>query len=409
MRDSVRMQLPAMTLAVLTSMAAACSAAGSSTPVAGNPDGIEIISDSRHYPTESGRHYYRTTRLRVRGRSVDAEEMSRSLFPNEHDVCASPFYTIRDIRLLQDGSALALFSKSEDEARCGKAQLARLSVAGSRLKTTRIDLSDVIDGTPSVRSRRAGVDTIVFGSPRGGYGYVNTEVELRAQMDTSGTWVIVPLRHAQAEDESSVPPRETIAIDLRDLGAHSLGSGEIISFMENESIALMSVRDTGDPKDASVQFKAIRLTDGKLLDSEIFPLRRYSITGDLAISALQSRLAASKAASAAESAAAEHHYQQTLNQDKAITDQKLKDEFNFSEILATMKAHRDSTQADDTAIQSTTLEAIAKGEALHGRTLQNVHDAVVADVLLEAADQVGWDAEHRRLKVPEPHEITLRP
>lgn len=179
--------LKKMSAGLLTSLCVACAAPDASTQIGVGAEGLEIVSELHHYKrTEGDTAYYRTIRLRLGNRDIDLKDVSGQLFP-ERNACASSFYRMSDLRFSPSGAVLSLFAPSlpDNYSICGKAQLVKLSVVDSKLNVERIDLSSVIDGEPSIRNRRAGVDEIYFGDPsRVGYGYPSHDAQVQAQIDS---------------------------------------------------------------------------------------------------------------------------------------------------------------------------------------------------------------------------------
>lgn len=377
----------------------ACATPDASTQIGVGTGGLEIVSDLHHYKrTEGDATYYRTIRLRLGHRDIDFRDVSNQLFP-ERNACASSFYRMSDIRLSPGGVALALFAPSlpDNYSICGKAQLVRLSVVDSKLKVERIDLSSVIDGEPSIRNRRAGVDEIYFGDPnRGGYGYSSRDAQVQAQIDSKEPWLLVPLRSAKAKGQRGDPPRDTVAINLRDLSIHNLGAGEVSLYEENNSIALMSVRNDRYASVPYVQFKAVKLADGSMLDSVNMPLGQYTVVGGNALDQLKMKLGEAKSLSAVEAETAQNHYRRALDARQNLIDNpKLS---QFDETVAVLKSYRDKTFEKNAEMQAASVKGVAKGGAM-GEVLQFLHDEVVADAILGESSSVIWGSVNRKLNV----------
>lgn len=176
-------------------------------------------------------------------------------------------------------------------------------------------------------------------------------------------------------------------------------------YEEDNAVALMSVRDDRYASVPYVQFKAVRLADGKVLDSVNMPLGQYAAVGGAAFDQLKLKLSEAKSLSVREADIAQNHYRQALDaRQRLIDDPKLS---QFDETVEVLKSHREKTLEKKAAMQAASAEDAAKSGRL-GEALQFFHDEVVADAILGASSSVMWDSVNKKLNVLVSNDVRRR-
>lgn len=228
------------------------------TVVLRNQDGFSVVSEQVTYSQETGS----TVELgafffKLNGREIGNETISNSLFPEDSD-CRSPFYTIWDIRLLPHNSVLALMSVTNPVCDIGRTFLVEISPGEKQLQVRRIPIR--IGGTEQQ------IDHNFFHreTPEGfRYGYERHEERLAIQRSSQSKAVGI------VTSESQIAPQHMVMINLDTLSQTDMGEGAVDRLVAGGSIALMR-QAIGEGTSQGVEFKAVQIDDGKVVDHALF-------------------------------------------------------------------------------------------------------------------------------------------
>lgn len=359
----------------------ACSN-GDSVEIVWRSSKMEVISTRYHYGTESGRQYWRRLSLKVNGSEIQDREISEKLFPKTSP-CFSPFYGVSDVRPLKDEAVLALLSIHEST--CGEAQLVRLSVERGKLRVQHIELSPFSKG-------RSGAEAASFEDVHPRVSAPDTpylDVQLAAQRDMQTEWVAVQVREETADNQ--FVQKRTIAIRLADLSLHDLGPGELLRFVDDNSVALMTDDAERRTAQAHVQYRAVRPIDSAVLDRVDLHLACFALTDPEKQDRLLSDLDRARDAASARVEMLER----TIKDSEAIatTDPK------FPGVIDSLKE-----DVATTARELAELNAVSKSQLVSGKGLGNstrwIHASAVSRALLDAEQtSVEWNAGQGKLEL----------
>ena len=343
---------------------------------------MEVISTLTRYGTESGPQHRRRLSLKVNGWGVTDKEISEKLF-QRGGRCFSPFYRISDVRPLKDESVLALLAVSESA--CGEAQLVRLSVERGQLRVQHIDLSSFSNG-------RSGVEAIHFEDVHSRPSvpdFTYLDYQLAAQRDTQLEWVVVPVR--QETTDNQLGQKRTIAIRLADVSLHDLGQGELIRFLDDNSVALMSHDAERGTAQAHVQFRAMRPINGVVLDRIDLRVACFALVDPSMQDEVMSNLETTRSLASGRVAMLER----TIKDSEAIkpTDPK------FPEVIDSLKMSAARATRELAEVNAVSKAQLISGQGL-GDSTRWIHDSVASSVLLDTEQTaVEWNAERRKLEL----------
>lgn len=224
-------------------------------------NGITVVLEEIAYPRDGGRGVSRQLHLKALGFPVN-EKLGAMLFP-EDSPCHAKAHVIDDVRILDDQTVLAFFTSLESP--CGYGRLAKISMDGWKLKLTRIDLPTRIS---ELEDRYAG-SVRQFGFAKGQevvYAYADGEEMLAALRDMKARWVFVTAVNGPDNMAVNVEAQRAFAVDLSDGSLRDLGLGEVVRVLRDGTVALVWRLVLSDPRRAYVEYRAVGLTDGKVLD-----------------------------------------------------------------------------------------------------------------------------------------------
>lgn len=238
-----------------------------STKTLREENGFSVISEQHTYRRETGGVVeYGSYSFKVSGRAIHNEDVSKLLFPDSVTGCHSSFYSIDDIRLLSDNSVLALMSKSQSYCKLGRRFVAKIYVdaKSKRIVTQRLPL--IVSGEEVSASDHAGLFHHLT-SEGFSYGYQNHLARLNVLAQPIG---IVGV---------TTQTGESFLFDQQSGRMIDLGKGSVISFEDKHAVALLH---TTDRKMNTNTFRAVRVADGKTLDSLSYRSDCYRPAGESA-------------------------------------------------------------------------------------------------------------------------------
>lgn len=363
---------------------AGCTSRGSDDLVY-NGRGLTVISELRYHLSESGDQPTRSIKLRTHGFAVDEEVLSQRLFPQSHP-CHSHAWRISDVRVLQDGSVLALFRRSDNS--CGGSQLVRLSTDNIRLTALRIDVPALLGLQPSDVELSG-----QFGNPYATpmYTYADEQTELEAQKSYEPVWTTlqVQLTHLEPGANSTSLQLRTIAIDRRDAQLYDLGPGALIRFEGTIPVALISADRRNDTRQPRIHFKAIAVPSRKTLGHADIRLACYRIGEDAARSLTQTAFPREKP---------EPEIVATRQETVADGARRLEQEPNGFARSAEPFPTPDDVPIDASPAERATSEALLSGNT-PSQAMRRIHDSVVADIVQGKETRITWVPESEQLDI----------
>ena len=274
----MRFWLRSVTYILLVGLITGCGDAGPPI-VLMDKNGFSVISEPYLTYGDSGSTTNYSLVIKANGREVDIWDLSRMLF-SDNDPCGGHLYQISEFRKISDDSILAVFNNRG--ARCSDGQLVKLFMRNGRLQMLRLNFSPKKSGVDS--GRKNGVYEARFWDL---YAMkMEKNMDDIASLTHTQKWVSVTPDYFQYGDdpESNSNSKRVIAIKLFDLSRYELGKGELTRFVGDDEnpIALMKFKTQDDIPDAYVQFRAVRVNDGKVLDKMNFPLPCFFPVGEKA-------------------------------------------------------------------------------------------------------------------------------
>jgi len=242
---------------LLATLSAAAVLGGCTPPLPREPYTImrksgefSIISEQHRTEKIEWASYY----FRIGVDLFGSETVSKQLFPDT-DQCHSPYYGIRDIRLLPDGAALALLSATNVWCKFGGVHLARIDVTPfGQLRARRIPVPEGYK-----------IYSTVFGRPdrnRLAYGYQSHDARLAIQANEAPPPVVLEvLRGDSLESEGAI----AIVFSPDDFKMVDLGEGQVLRALDADTVLMRQIESRSPP--STIVFKQVRIQSGETVSS----------------------------------------------------------------------------------------------------------------------------------------------